>query len=53
MELNILQKLKHKHIVQYLGHETFDNSLHIYLEYMSGGNEEISFHLSNINLKEI
>jgi hypothetical protein len=38
MELNILQKLKHKHIVQYLGHETFDNSLHIYLEYMSGGN---------------
>jgi len=37
VELHILQKLKHKHIVQYLGHETLDNKLHIYLEYMSGG----------------
>lgn len=38
-----MQKLQHKHIVQYIGHENIDNSLYIYLEYMSGGNNNIIF----------
>jgi hypothetical protein len=37
-ELTLLQKLKHKNIVEYIGHEQIENDLYIYLEYVSGGN---------------
>ena len=30
--------LKHKHIVNYFGHELNNDSLYIYMEYLSGGN---------------
>ncbi len=30
--------MRHKHIIGYLGHEKIDDSLYIYLEYMSVGN---------------
>jgi len=36
-EIDILKDLKHEHIVSYLGHDTIDNKLYIYLEYMPGG----------------
>jgi serine/threonine protein kinase len=36
-ELEVLQDLRHPHIVSYLGHEYVDGRLCICLEYMSGG----------------
>lgn len=36
-ELELLKKLRHAHIVSYLGHEYVDGLLCICLEYMSGG----------------
>ncbi|EFJ36960.1 hypothetical protein SELMODRAFT_76216 [Selaginella moellendorffii] len=36
-EINMLSSLRHPNIVQYLGSEMLDDSLYIYLEFVSGG----------------
>jgi len=36
-EVKILQGLKHPHIVSYIGHDTIDGYLYLYLECMPGG----------------
>eukprot|EP00928_Gymnodinium_smaydae_P072886 TRINITY_DN5616_c1_g1_i1.p1 TRINITY_DN5616_c1_g1~~TRINITY_DN5616_c1_g1_i1.p1 ORF type:complete len:462 (+),score=96.08 TRINITY_DN5616_c1_g1_i1:49-1386(+) len=36
-ELDIFKGLRHPHIVSYLGHDYFDGSLYIYMDYVSGG----------------
>ncbi|KAI4330899.1 hypothetical protein MLD38_029141 [Melastoma candidum] len=36
-EINLLSQLQHPNIVQYYGSETVDDTLYIYLEYVSGG----------------
>eukprot|EP01080_Neovahlkampfia_damariscottae_P005360 gene5360-9168_t len=36
-EINLMKILNHENIVRYLGAETVDEYLHIYLEYVSGG----------------
>ncbi|GAB2294021.1 hypothetical protein Dimus_028237 [Dionaea muscipula] len=36
-EIALLSKLRHPNIVQYFGSETVDDTLYIYLEYVSGG----------------
>ncbi|KAE9611318.1 hypothetical protein Lal_00011602 [Lupinus albus] len=36
-EINLLSRLRHPNIVQYYGSETVDDTLYIYLEYVSGG----------------
>jgi len=36
-EIDIFKDLTHPHIVSYLGHDSLDDHLYIYLEYMSGG----------------
>ncbi|OMH85002.1 Protein kinase byr2 [Zancudomyces culisetae] len=36
-ELRLLQTLKHKNIVRYLGYESVDDQLNIFLEYVPGG----------------
>lgn len=36
-EVDILQRLKHPHIVGYLGHDYIDECLFLYLEHMAGG----------------
>ncbi|KAF8380216.1 hypothetical protein HHK36_027698 [Tetracentron sinense] len=36
-EISLLSRLRHQNIVQYYGSETVDDTLYIYLEYVSGG----------------
>lgn len=36
-ELQLLRQLNHKHVIQYLGHFELNGSLHIVMEYASGG----------------
>ncbi len=36
-ELEIIQKLKHPHIVNCFGHQRNEEHLFIYMEYLSGG----------------
>lgn len=33
-----MKTLKHPHVITYLGSEIIDDFIHIYMEYMAGGN---------------